>query len=725
VRAPNTDCDLARNLLLLLPPLTDPTCGSAALPALASWVRASGRHTIVCRDLNIESIQYLLQPGEVGRTLARAQRELEQRTAGHAFAPLSADSLAMRLVDLNLASTLEAEDPLRAASIFRDPIDFYDYHTYYWAATTLKKWLGVLAPPEYPRLYANFCIRENIAEVNLRNLGQLLDPVVLERVTGPFAPYIERNLVASVRNGGHDVVGLSVGFHDQLPFAVKICRAIRAHLPEVSLVLGGAGISQVWKFGAETGATDRVLTEVDAVVIGDGEPAIVEILDALDSGASFAEIPNTVCPENADRVPPRRYIDLGRLSAPTVEDLPLDTYLSPVPTAHYALTRGCYWNRCAFCDYGLSEEAPTSPWRQRNVDAVLSDLRHLSRFARFVYFSVDAIAPAYLRRVAEAILDAGLEIRWGAEIRLDALPRPKYFELLRASGCVAVSVGFESGSQRILDLMDKGTTVDRAVANIKGLAKAGIAVQIMGFTGFPSETFEEAMHSIGLLGELEGSWVFGGLGAFQLTAGARVAQRPGAFGIQNLRFRPHDDVQCLVDFDEVVVSKTPQEVDNLAEAVKALRLPYQLARPFAGGTDTAHTYLYLERYGFDIRSVLAEALFGPSFDDSRYIVLAGVVADWWPTEVSVGGPAGGAARVIRDDGTVFECGVSITALARQLGTPRTMADHLDSLMSRRAVEQAAALGAFRQLISSGLVRGLPYSAAASRSVLSPGTGGSR
>ena len=70
---------------------------------------------------------------------------------------------------------------------------------------------------------------------------------------------------------------------------------------------------------------------------------------------------------------------------------------------------------------------------------------------------------------------------------------------------------------------------------ITGFSHAGIGVQIMGFTGFPSETYAEAMDSIEFLNRMRAHWVFGGLGEFQLTAGSMIAKEPERFGITHLR----------------------------------------------------------------------------------------------------------------------------------------------------------------------------------------------
>lgn len=151
-------------------------------------------------------------------------------------------------------------------------------------------------------------------------------------------------------------------------------------------------------------------------------------------------------------------------------------------------SRGCYWNRCAFCDYGLNQDAPTSPWRQDPVEKTVADLRELSTLARHIYLSVDVLGPATLHRLAERICEEDIDVRWGAEVRLEHYWTQDKCRDLAAAGCTAISVGLESGSQRVLDVIDKGTDVVHMARTIRAMAEAGVAVQVMAFTGFPSET---------------------------------------------------------------------------------------------------------------------------------------------------------------------------------------------------------------------------------------------
>jgi len=155
---------------------------------------------------------------------------------------------------------------------------------------------------------------------------------------------------------------------------------------------------------------------------------------------------------------------------------------------------------------------PTSPSRIRPIDLAISDIKRIMAIGRTLYFAVDAMSPSYLRRLAEAIVDGGIEIRWAAELRLERLFASDMASLLRASGCIAVSFGYESGSQRILDAINKGVRLQTVPALLAELRRVNIGVQMMGFIGFPGESEQEAIATFQFLHQHHNDWSLAGIG---------------------------------------------------------------------------------------------------------------------------------------------------------------------------------------------------------------------
>jgi hypothetical protein len=171
--------------------------------------------------------------------------------------------------------------------------------------------------------------------------------------------------------------------------------------------------------------------------------------------------------------------------------------------------------------------------------------------------------------------------------------------LLYAAGCRAISFGFESGSQRILNLIRKGVDLSQVPEILNELASAGIAAQMMGFIGFPTESQEEALCTYDFLSRYDHLWTIAGIDDFVLTKGSIVAKVPQDFGIAELVICDGDDIVrslIWVDHSGQVNGPGTQCTEEIEKAARQLRR-FHDDRPFVGGIDSTHSLLYFARYG--------------------------------------------------------------------------------------------------------------------------------
>jgi anaerobic magnesium-protoporphyrin IX monomethyl ester cyclase len=629
--------------LLIYPPVTDPTSPYHSLTYLDSYARSRGYPAADIVDVNVEAFHHSYTPAAAAwldTTLASV------RAAGPRGLP---GGDAMR------AGLLQVGDPhpgavRSAVELLKDPHRFYDYDQYQQAVDEIHAWMNCLGAAGFPGQFRGGFSLGPLPQFMTGTAARMTDHRALERLNRPFAPYYEQVLLPRVLAGGYDVVGINITYAWQLPFALWIGRLVRRALPGAFLIAGGTEVASAWKYALDRATYAQLFDDFDATVVGEGEAAYVAILESRRRGGLPEGEPNVhLHPRyGARRSLPIRYERLGDIPAPDFSGIDWSQYLSPEPFVYYSPTRGCYWNKCTFCDYGLNSGSPTSPWRQSPEERMIEDVRAISEHSRFIYFSVDVLAPATILRFAERVVEERLDIRWGAEIRLEKYWSRERCELLRRSGCVGVSVGFESGNQRILDLIDKGTTPAQVRRTVQAMHEAGIGVQMMGFTGFPTETFEEAKDSIDFLTETRDLWVFGGLGEFILTSGAIVAKDPARFGISNVRPAESEGVARSLNYDEPVSQAARAAVEREKRRLRSGH--YQ--RPWLGGTDTPHTFFYLDRFSTQTWPLLRDTRRLSPGDAERYFQLNGELI-----------PNPGA-DVLRAYGAIYEGGSQLAGETR-------------------------------------------------------------
>lgn len=586
------------HVTLMHPPLDDPTLPYHANAYLAGHLRFMGHEDVGIRDINIEYVNFCLEPDSI--RFFHAELELRIAELG------SRSSLSYQEQEnyyrLLAVPRFTEEELVGAVGLFKAKDDFLDYAAYTEAMDRINGYFGMLGALSYPGEIDNFTLKSR-GRYSPYSLVDLLSADLAEKLCFPFVRFFERRLSNDEELSKTDMFGISVVYDHQLVHSLHFARMLKRLWPEKKVVLGGTAISQLYKYLKVKHRIKLFFKLCDAMVIGEGESALCEIVRLRGEFSAGVRISNTITYDSYRdelEIPVIKYEDVSSLGPP-LYDYRWDLYLSPERGINYSPTRGCYWNRCTFCDYGLNFEKPTSPWRERRLEQVIEDLRSArDRFGvRYVYLAVDVMAPSYMEKMADAIIKEGIEIRWSSEIRLEKAFKKEKVAKIAASGAISLSFGMESGNQRVLDLIDKGTKLEYMSEAMRNFAEAGVAVQLMAFTGFPTETVAEAEETRQFIRNNEPWWSAGGLGQFLLTGTAIIARQPEKFGIRIIETQDADIGRAItytMGDDEEKRSNLAEEADGSFDD-SASEFPGVLGRPWAGGTDTLHSMIYYEHFG--------------------------------------------------------------------------------------------------------------------------------
>jgi radical SAM superfamily enzyme YgiQ (UPF0313 family) len=304
-----------------------------------------------------------------------------------------------------------------------------------------------------------------------------------------------------------DVLGFQCYTFD-LPFIRRALEMAKRAQPGIVTLVGGPHPSAIPE---EMMAAEP---RVDYLFAGEAEIGLPRLLDVLDGGSG-----------RLDTVPGLHWRDQGRIRAnpgaltEDLDDLGMpawdlirpDTYpecqhgafYEQFPIAPIMVTRGCPC-RCAFCTGSVVSGRRI---RRRSAGHVLGELRHLyERFGIREFHVVDdnfTADPEQAKTFLRQLKAADLKMTWAVPngVRLDTLDE-ELLALMKDTGLYLVSVGVESGSDRILAAMRKGTTTARIRQQMDRVRRAGIDIAGFFVLGFPGETRRTILDTIRFAVEL-------------------------------------------------------------------------------------------------------------------------------------------------------------------------------------------------------------------------------
>jgi hypothetical protein len=255
---------------------------------------------------------------------------------------------------------------------------------------------------------------------------------------------------------------------------------IKKLLPNVVVAAGGSNIQNGWH---------EPKPFYDYVVNGEGEEVILQILDEVETGRKPNEVKLIKQPEEQ------------RLS---INDLPLPDYatidfnLYDIPNGvNSELSRGCI-AKCTFC-----EETHFYKYKQRTSADALREIEYLyhEKGTDVIWF-IDSLVNGSLKELrsfCKGVVEKGLKIKWTGYCRCDGRMDLEYYKDLAASGCIMLNYGIESGSQRVLDAMNKGVTIEEMEQNFRDGKTVGIWAATNWIIGFPAEKHIDFDHTMTFL----------------------------------------------------------------------------------------------------------------------------------------------------------------------------------------------------------------------------------
>jgi len=362
-----------------------------------------------------------------------------------------------------------------------------------------------------------------------------------------------------VREIQPNLVLISVPFPGNLYSAFRCAQYIKLHYPLVKIAMGGGFPNTELRSLKDK----RVFEFFDFITLDDGELPVellnsnVKIPNSNEFKRTFILENNEVVYKNNTTKSDYKQSDVG---TPDYSDLFLDKYISVIEIANpmhslwsdgrwnkLTMAHGCYWGKCTFCDVSLDYIKIYEPIAAKILVDRMEELILQTGETGF-HFVDEAAPPALMREVALEILKRKLVVSWWTNIRFEKSFTKDLCILLKASGCIAVSGGLEVASDRLLELIKKGVTVEQVAKVTNYFTEAGIMVHAYLMYGYPTQTILETVDSLEMVRQLFqiGTIQSGFWHQFAMTAHSPVGLNPDEFGVipqQNEITFANNDIQ--------------------------------------------------------------------------------------------------------------------------------------------------------------------------------------
>jgi radical SAM family protein len=515
-------------VLLIFPPDWFPSEPYLSLPSLTSVLRNAG-HTVIQKDVNLEMWDWYFSEDFLKKVLRKVPQQLDRLRKLANKRELTEWEMDVQLALCDV--TRQRIDELikkaeKAKAIVRGEV-FYDIDKLEWAIQVFREVTQTISlvyaparicmpPMETDLSYKVFASNEVIEAVNDEQVNVYRD--VFDHIVRPV-----------LEAEKPDVVGISIVLQQQIFSTMTFCALIKQQFPHIHVTIGGNTVTRL----RDVLPQSPLFQFFDSAVVYEGETAFLQLVEAVGAKRELSIVPNTIYKDgNGVHESALSYAeDMAELPPPDFDGLPLEKYFVPTRILPYLATRGCYWGRCEFCDHG---EGYTAGYRSKKIQDVLADIRYLKDKygCCHFHFTDESYPPALFRKLARGLVEEKMDIFWTTHMRFEkSLIEEAVWEDAKQSGCRYLHFGYESGVERVLQLMDKATTTEIMTKHLKLTAEAGIWNHCMGFFGFPGETREEAWQSVEFL-EQNKNYVHSlGFGTFDLGRHNPVAKHPERWGV--------------------------------------------------------------------------------------------------------------------------------------------------------------------------------------------------
>ena len=486
--------------LLLFPPQWMPISPHFALPTLLGQFDGTGYDAEVM-DLNVDFYNKILTSDYVSKSLKKAKEmlpKLKENVSKYykkdkKFEDYTFDEQNEIAKSIMIEMTLnDMKDSLLRTSIIIDKsVEIMKSDKYYYspklfasATNTIKTALEICSMPYYPTKLDFVSYNNQLLTLDFDKIKYY----VFDEKSNIFKEYFKTK-IEEIKAKNADYIGISINASSQIVAGLTLANMLKKET-NAHINIGGNHFGRV----ADSIEKYPEFFELfcDSLLVEEGEIPVIELTKYIDGKIKIEEVPNLMYVKDGvvksnPIVEPKK---LNDLKPPSLDGYDLKQYFVPEIVMPFPASRGCYWRKCSFCDHDFG-----MCYNIKNIDKLVAEIKLFKEkygITKFEFID-EAISPKYLEEMSKKFIEENLNVEFFCDARLENEFSQEILDLAHKAGLRMVLWGYESGSKRIMELINKGIDVDKRLDILSRADKAGIFNFAFIFFGFPAETEQDAI----------------------------------------------------------------------------------------------------------------------------------------------------------------------------------------------------------------------------------------
>lgn len=546
----------SKKMLLIFPPQWTPISPHFAVPALVGQLKSEG-YSAFALDLNIDFFNSMLTQEKLLEAIKKAAFELKILKKD-LLSVFSKDKKANEytfeeqifLYRYNKIKTYteqksnyfkhipnlieEAKNTIKSEG-FYNPIQLIQ------SMNIVDKALEILSLPYTPLKIEFEGVQNPFFKFNLESIKYF----VFDKTSNIFIDYFNSKLDEILAYNA-DFIAISLNSSSQIVAGLTLTHLLKQKT-KAHINIGGNFFGRI----ADELKRKEEFFELfcDSVSVEEGEGPILETAKFINGKIPIEEVKNLLYFKDGEVYQNEKMtpVKLNYTSGLDFDDYDFSKYFSPIIVTPYQASRGCYWGKCSFCDQGFGQN-----FNVKDVDKIIDEFKKSKEKYNINHFEFidESVSPSLLEELASKIKENNLDIKYFFDARLENGFSKELLKKAHLSGLKIIMWGLESGSRKVMDLINKGIDFDKRFEILKNSKEAGIWNFAFIFFGFPTETQIDAEMTIDMLAQNSDIIHSYGRSVFTMGRHAKLADDPQKYGITKIypaeeEFSPNINFNCI------------------------------------------------------------------------------------------------------------------------------------------------------------------------------------